>query len=157
MCVAIFGRIEIRPQKLSAQPLVVAKSGSRTRFDGWTCDPFLFMKLPINVRCQRFLFHPSICPNRGRARHIFTFRILLLYIFPLVFLIHLRLLDILLTKIQIAHLKKKYLSVQEINYYQLNFYRKYRLCVIIFVILIQVQIELQLLSNSNSDFHMDFC
>lgn len=72
MCIAIFGRIEIRPQKLSVQPSVVAKSGSRTRFEGWTwtCGPFLFMKLPINARWQGFPFHSSTCPTRDRARHI---------------------------------------------------------------------------------------
>lgn len=88
MCIAIFGRIEIRPQELSVQPSVVAKSGSRTRFDGWTwtCGPFLFMKLPINARWQGFPFHSSTCPIRGRARHTLFFfllykKVLLLYFF----------------------------------------------------------------------------
>lgn len=68
MCIVIFGRIEIRPQKLSVQPSVVAKSGSRTRFESWTwtCGPFLFMKLPINARWQGFPFHSSTCPTRAR-------------------------------------------------------------------------------------------
>lgn len=88
MCIAIFGRIEIRPQELSVQPSVVAKSGSRTRFDGWTwtCGPFLFMKLPINARWQGFPFHSSTCPIRGHARHTLFFfllykKVLLLYFF----------------------------------------------------------------------------
>lgn len=91
MCVAIFGRIEIRPQELSVQPLVVAKSGSRARFDGWTCGPFLFTKLPINVRCQGFLFHPSSVRRlRGRARHTLLLSEYYHYIFFSQFLINLQ-------------------------------------------------------------------
>ena len=96
MCIAIFGRIEIRPQKAIGTAVGCREIRKPHPFRGLdmdVCGPFLFMKLPINARWQGFPFHSSTCPTRDPRATLFSFCLFLslfeylLYFFSLVSLL----------------------------------------------------------------------